>query len=110
VVVAWSRKVTGSDCRRPKPGRRFATWHRVVRKWRDRFAASGVSRKDIEYIAPAMLSSSFLSEEAPQAASWHRVLLLIQTSPPSLSRLGKDGFPQPAASSSIRWKVCLRHG
>jgi serine/threonine-protein kinase HipA len=37
----------------------------IVRKWRDRFAASGVSRGDIEYIAPAMLPPSFLSEEPP---------------------------------------------
>lgn len=41
----------------------------IVRKWRDRFAASGVSRKDIEYIAPAMLPPSFLSADPPQSAS-----------------------------------------
>jgi len=46
--------------------RRVAT---VVGKWRERFAASGVSRKDIEYIAPAMLPQCFLSEEPPQPAS-----------------------------------------
>ena len=37
----------------------------VVRTWRDSFAASGVASKDIEYIAPAMLPSSFLSETPP---------------------------------------------
>jgi len=46
--------------------RRVAT---VVGKWRERFTASGVSRKDIEYIAPAMLPQCFLSEEPPQPAS-----------------------------------------
>lgn len=34
----------------------------VVRKWRERFTACGVSSKDIEYIAPAMLPPSFLNE------------------------------------------------
>jgi serine/threonine-protein kinase HipA len=34
----------------------------IVRKWRERFAACGVSSKDIEYIAPAMLPPTFLSE------------------------------------------------
>jgi serine/threonine-protein kinase HipA len=38
----------------------------VVRKWRERFAACGVSSKDIEYIAPAMLPPSFLAESPPQ--------------------------------------------
>ena len=38
----------------------------VVQNWRDRFAACGVSTKDIEYIAPAMLSPSFLSETPPR--------------------------------------------
>jgi serine/threonine-protein kinase HipA len=37
-----------------------------VRKWKDRFAACGVSSKDMEYIAPAMLPPSFLSETPPQ--------------------------------------------
>jgi serine/threonine-protein kinase HipA len=37
----------------------------VVRTWRDSFAASGVLSKDIEYIAPAMLPPSFLSETPP---------------------------------------------
>jgi len=34
----------------------------VVQNWRERFAACGVSAKDIEYVAPAMLSPAFLSE------------------------------------------------
>ena len=38
----------------------------VVRKWRDRFAACGVSSKDMDYIAPAMLPPSFLSGTPPQ--------------------------------------------
>jgi serine/threonine-protein kinase HipA len=38
----------------------------VVRKWRERFAACGVSSKDIEYIAPAMLPPSFLADTPPQ--------------------------------------------
>jgi serine/threonine-protein kinase HipA len=38
----------------------------VVRKWKDRFAACGVSSKDMEYIAPAMLPASFFSEAPPQ--------------------------------------------
>jgi serine/threonine-protein kinase HipA len=37
----------------------------IVRKWRERFAACGVSSKDIEYIAPGMLPPSFLSEARP---------------------------------------------
>ncbi len=38
----------------------------VVRQWRELFAKCGVSSKDIEYIAPAMLPPSFLSEEPPR--------------------------------------------
>jgi serine/threonine-protein kinase HipA len=38
----------------------------VIRNWRKRFAACGVISKDIEYIAPAMLSPSFLSEVPPE--------------------------------------------
>jgi len=38
----------------------------IVRKWRERFAACGVSAKDIEYIAPAMLPPSFLNEVPPR--------------------------------------------
>ena len=37
----------------------------IARKWRQRFAACGVSSKDIEYIAPAMLPPSFVSETPP---------------------------------------------
>jgi serine/threonine-protein kinase HipA len=37
----------------------------IVRKWRERFAACGVSAKDIQYIAPAMLPPSFLNEAPP---------------------------------------------
>ena len=106
-LVSQSNRFGLSEAEARKEIRHVAS---VVRKWRDRFAASGVSRKDIEYIAPAMLSSSFLSEEAPQAASWHRVLLLIQTSPPSafppwqgwISATGGKLVDQMG-------KVCLRH-
>jgi serine/threonine-protein kinase HipA len=38
----------------------------IVGTWRERFAASGVSKKDIEYIASAMLPPSFLSEAPPE--------------------------------------------
>jgi len=38
----------------------------IVRKWREQFAAFGVSARDIEYIAPAMLSPSFLNETPPR--------------------------------------------
>jgi serine/threonine-protein kinase HipA len=38
----------------------------TVGTWRERFAANGVSEKDIEYIAPAMPPPSFLSEEPPE--------------------------------------------
>jgi serine/threonine-protein kinase HipA len=38
----------------------------VLQNWRDRFAACGVSAKDIEYIAPAMLSPAFLNETPPR--------------------------------------------
>ena len=38
----------------------------VVGKWRERFAASVCSTRDVEYIAPAMLPPSFLSETPPQ--------------------------------------------
>jgi serine/threonine-protein kinase HipA len=38
----------------------------VIQNWRDRFAACGVTAKDIEYIAPAMLPPSFLSETPPR--------------------------------------------
>jgi serine/threonine-protein kinase HipA len=38
----------------------------AVGKWRERFAACGVSAKDVEYIAPAMLPPSFWSETPPQ--------------------------------------------
>jgi serine/threonine-protein kinase HipA len=37
----------------------------IVGGWRDRFAACGVSAKDLEYIAPAMLPSCFMSAEPP---------------------------------------------
>ncbi|MGH8277824.1 MAG: type II toxin-antitoxin system HipA family toxin, partial [Steroidobacteraceae bacterium] len=39
---------------------------RIVRRWRERFAACRVSAKDLEYIAPAMLPPSFLAEAAPE--------------------------------------------
>jgi serine/threonine-protein kinase HipA len=42
--------------------REIAAVTSVVQNWRDRFAACGVSAKDIEYVGPAMLSPSFLSE------------------------------------------------
>jgi len=42
--------------------RRIAT---VVETWRERFAACGVSAKDIDHITPAMLPPSFLMEEPP---------------------------------------------
>jgi serine/threonine-protein kinase HipA len=64
-LVSQSNRFGLSEVEARKEIRHVAS---VVRKWRDRFAASGVSRKDIEYIAPAMLSPSFLSEEPPQAA------------------------------------------
>jgi len=38
----------------------------VVRNWRERFAACGVSSKDIEYIAPAMLPPTFLADTPPR--------------------------------------------
>ena len=38
----------------------------IVRAWRERFAACGVSAKDIDYIAPAMLPPSFLSNSPPR--------------------------------------------
>jgi serine/threonine-protein kinase HipA len=38
----------------------------VIHNWRDSFAASGVASNDIEYIAPAMLPPSFLSETPPE--------------------------------------------
>jgi serine/threonine-protein kinase HipA len=38
----------------------------VVRNWQKQFIACGVAMKDIEYIAPAMLPPSFLSETLPQ--------------------------------------------
>jgi serine/threonine-protein kinase HipA len=38
----------------------------IVRKWRARFAACGVSTKDIEYISPAMLASLFLADIPPE--------------------------------------------
>lgn len=41
----------------------------VVAGWRERFAACGVSKRDIEYLAPAMLPPCFLSEVPPEAAS-----------------------------------------
>jgi hypothetical protein len=65
-LVSQSNRFGLSEAEARKEIRHVAS---VVRKWRDRFAATGVSRKDIEYIAPAMLSSSFLNEEPPQAAS-----------------------------------------
>jgi serine/threonine-protein kinase HipA len=38
----------------------------VVRGWRDRFGACGVSPKDIEHIAAAMLPPSFCAERPPE--------------------------------------------
>jgi serine/threonine-protein kinase HipA len=38
----------------------------VVRTWRNSFAACGVASNDIDYIAPAMLPPSFLSETPPE--------------------------------------------
>lgn len=40
----------------------------VIRGWRELFFASGVSAKDIEYIAPAMLPACFFFETPPGAA------------------------------------------
>jgi len=37
----------------------------VVRHWRDTFFACGVSAKDIDYIAPAMLPDCFFFERQP---------------------------------------------
>jgi serine/threonine-protein kinase HipA len=37
----------------------------VVRQWRASFAACGVSAKDMEYIAPAILPECFLLERPP---------------------------------------------
>jgi serine/threonine-protein kinase HipA len=37
----------------------------VIRAWRNSFAACGVASNDIDYIAPAMLPPSFLSETPP---------------------------------------------
>jgi serine/threonine-protein kinase HipA len=39
----------------------------VVRHWRDTFFACGVSAKDIDTIAPAMLPDSFFFERQPDA-------------------------------------------
>jgi serine/threonine-protein kinase HipA len=39
----------------------------VVSTWREFFAASGVSAKDIEYISPAMLPPCFMSETPPDS-------------------------------------------
>ena len=39
----------------------------VVRHWRDSFFASGVSAKDIDYIAPAILPDCFFIERRPDA-------------------------------------------
>jgi serine/threonine-protein kinase HipA len=39
----------------------------VVRQWRDSFLACGVSAKDIEYIAPAILPECFFIEGRPDA-------------------------------------------
>ena len=38
---------------------------KVVRHWRDSYFACGVSAKDIEYIAPAMLPDCFFVENRP---------------------------------------------
>ncbi|MEP7242361.1 MAG: HipA domain-containing protein [Gammaproteobacteria bacterium] len=38
----------------------------IVRRWRERFAACGVSSKDIEHIAPAMLAPPFLADVPPE--------------------------------------------
>lgn len=46
--------------------REIAAVTSVVQNWRDRFAACGVSAKDIEYIGPAMLPPAFLSETPPR--------------------------------------------
>ena len=39
----------------------------VIRSWREGFAACGVTSNDIDYIAPAMLPPSFLSEMPPDS-------------------------------------------
>jgi serine/threonine-protein kinase HipA len=39
----------------------------VIRSWRECFAACGVAANDIDYIAPAMLPPSFLSETPPDS-------------------------------------------
>ena len=39
----------------------------VIRQWRDSFFACGVSAKDIEYIAPAILPECFFFERRPDA-------------------------------------------
>jgi serine/threonine-protein kinase HipA len=38
----------------------------IVKNWRRRFAACGVTKGDVEYIAPAMLPPSFLMESLPE--------------------------------------------
>jgi serine/threonine-protein kinase HipA len=38
----------------------------VVAEWRAGFSACGVSREDIEFIAPAMLPTCFLNEVPPR--------------------------------------------
>lgn len=40
----------------------------VIRRWRESFFACGVSAKDIEYIAPAILPECFFFERRPDAA------------------------------------------
>jgi serine/threonine-protein kinase HipA len=38
----------------------------ATQSWSDRFRLSGVSAKDVEYIAPAFLPESFFFEEPPE--------------------------------------------
>ena len=40
----------------------------VIRQWRDGFSACGVSARDIEHIAPAMLPECFFFEQAVDIA------------------------------------------